>query len=53
MAAPAPLIAVSPIVAGRARKGPTATLMAERGLEAEGGISISGTMANTGAAAAG
>ncbi|MBK8906054.1 MAG: SRPBCC domain-containing protein [Anaerolineaceae bacterium] len=27
--------------------------MAERGLEAEGGISISGTMANTGAAAAG
>lgn len=30
-----------------------AAQMAERGLEAEGGISISGTMANTGAAAAG
>jgi LPPG:FO 2-phospho-L-lactate transferase len=33
MAAPAPLIAVSPIVAGRAIKGPTAKLMAELGLE--------------------
>lgn len=31
----------------------TAEQMAERGLEAEGGISITGTMANTGAAAAG
>jgi LPPG:FO 2-phospho-L-lactate transferase len=33
MAAPAPLIAVSPIVAGRAIKGPAAKLMAELGLE--------------------
>lgn len=31
---PAPVIAVSPIVAGRALKGPTAKIMAELGLEA-------------------
>lgn len=32
-ACPAPLVAVSPLVAGRAVKGPTAKLMAELGLE--------------------
>ena len=31
---PAPVVAVSPIVAGRALKGPTAKIMAELGLEA-------------------
>jgi LPPG:FO 2-phospho-L-lactate transferase len=33
MASPAPVIAVSPIVAGRAIKGPTAKIMAELGVE--------------------
>jgi LPPG:FO 2-phospho-L-lactate transferase len=36
--APAPLVAVAPIVAGRAIKGPTAKLMAELGLEISAAI---------------